>query len=555
MPERPTSLAQETIDLATQLNSDRSTWDTLWQDISKYVMPAKSDILEEKTPDISGWTQNLHDITASQANMKLASGSFDYLVSGKWFLYEAPEEYRKQIGDNGKRWYKECSEIAQRELNRSNWDMEIHELFLDRGGFGTGGMFVLEGPGQQGLRFSNQAIGTYAILENEDKMVDTFIKTTSMTVRNMVKKYGYENCAKKVRECYDKGGKELSKTFEVIHRISPRDDVRAGPQRGDQKPWASIHVDKENKKLLQVSGFDEQAFIVSRFLRWGRHAYGYCPSVLALPITRSVNLLEKYMDALVEIAAFPRVLIPYTLDGNVDLRSSGVTLYDPNNPNAIPREWATEGRYDIGLDRGEKMREFINDAYHVALFEALADRTKQMTATEVLELKEEKLVNFSPTFARMRQEIFNPVLYRVFNILYRQGKFPDPPDEVRAILPNGATGIIIPEVALTSKLALAMKALENKNFVEFLAMAEMLFQIKPESVDWIKDDAVKLLSENAGVSVDFINTQEDVDKIRDARAKQQQAAAAAEAAKAAAGVAKDMSQANPQVVDAMAGAL
>lgn len=546
-----TSLAEETIELCSQLETQRATHDTLWQDISRYVMPSKSDILEDKTPGVAGWTQDIHDISANQANMKLASGSFDFLLTGKWFAYEAPEEFSEQVGKDGRDWYKRCSEIAIRELNRSNWDLEAHEMLLDRGGFGTGAILCEENKGRNGLRFLTQQIGTYSIMENDEKLVDTLVRKIPMTVRNMVQKYGYENCAKKVRELWDKGGKEIHETFEVIHRISPRQDVRKGPAIAKEKPWASIHVDKKHKKLLRVSGYDEMPMAVSRFIRWGKSPWGYCPSVLALPITRTLNLLEKYMDALVEMAAFPRLLIPTNLQGDVDLRSSGITLFDPNLPNALPKEWATQGRYDIGVDRAEKMREFIDDAYHVNLFQALADRTKTMTATEVLELKEEKLVNFSPTFARLRMEIFNPVLLRVFNVLYRQGKFKEPPSSVLAMLPDGTGGPLTPQVSLTSKLALAMKSLENKSFIEFLSMAELLFTIQPESIDRIAEDAIDKLAANAGVAVDFMATAQEIKAKQEARAKQQEAAAMLEAAQGMAKAGKDLSGASPQLLQAV----
>jgi len=548
----PTSLAQETIDLEAFLTAERATWDTLWQDISRYVMPSKSDILEEKTPDILGWTQNIHDITANQANMKLAAGSFDFLVSGKWFTYEAPEEHREQIGKDGRAWYRKCGEISIRELNKSNWDLEIHECFLDRGGFGTGALMTEENKRRTGLRFTSQTVGTYSIQEDDEKAVDTFVKTTEMTARNIVKKYGIENVGKTVREAFNKGGKDLNRKFPVIHRITPRSDVMAGPKRADQKPWASVHIDKQNKKILRNSGFDENPVAVTRFMRWGKHEYGYCPSILAMPITRSLNLLEKYMDALAELAAFPRFLIPSNLEGNVDLRSAGVTIFDPNNPAAIPKEWATAGRYDIGKDRAEVMREFINEAYHVKLFEALANVTRQMTATEVLERREEKLINFSPTFARLRHEIFNPVLFRVFNILLRQGKFPKAPESVIGILPDGSQHVIAPQVNLTSKLALAMKALENKNFLEFLQMAELLFAFQPAAVDWISEEAIVKLAENAGVAEDFMNNEDQVKTIREIRATKEQAAAQLEALKGQAKAAADASKADPALLQGAA---
>src|SRR5690606_4715799 len=117
--------------------------------------------------------------------------------------------------------------------------------------------------------------------------------------------------------------------------------------------------------------------------------------------SRQLNFLEKNMDALAEIAAFPRMLIPQNYVGDIDTRAGGVTYFDASNPNAAPREWATNGRYDVGLDRANRKQRAIEDAFHVDLFQMFSQQEKQMTATEVSERAAEKLIQFSPTFARM----------------------------------------------------------------------------------------------------------------------------------------------------------
>ena len=51
-----------------------------------------------------------------------------------------------------------------------------------------------------------------------------------------------------------------------------------------------------------------------------------------------------------------------------------MTYFDPNNPQATPKEWGTGGRYDIGVERAESKRKAINEAFHVDLFQMFAQR-------------------------------------------------------------------------------------------------------------------------------------------------------------------------------------
>jgi hypothetical protein len=60
-----------------------------------------------------------------------------------------------------------------------------------------------------------------------------------------------------------------------------------------------------------------------------------------------------------QVAAFPRFWSGYAR--RVDYRASGVTYFDPANPQRSGRV-ATTGRYDYGKDRAEAKQKAINDA-------------------------------------------------------------------------------------------------------------------------------------------------------------------------------------------------
>lgn len=540
-------IAEDIISRNAALKADRGTWDTLWQQIADYVMPRKSQITTKKTEDITGFTDDLYNMTAIRANQVLASGQKDYLVSGQWFSYDPPSDIED---DDAKTWFQRSTEITMRELARSNFYLEVHEMFLDRGGFGTACLFLEEGR-KMLLNFKKFDVGTFSIAEDADGMVDTFFREFEMTARQAYQKFGdmAGKCVCDAMKGYDP--KKLDAKFQFIHAVFPREDSKRDlkKQDGQNKPIASIYVNVKDRCICRNSGYDEMPLAVSRFLTWGESPYGYSPSIEALPTVRQVNFIEKQMDALAELAAFPRMLIPENLEGDIDYRAGGVTTFDPNVPNAIPKEWATQGRYDVGMERIKTKDEAIREAYHNDLFQMLKqiDAGHEMTAYEVAQRVAEKVAAFSPTFYRLQTEVFGPVLTRVFSMLFRAGKFGEPPASVIKD-EGGELHLQLPEVTLTSKLALAIKAAENNAFMQMIQILSGIAELHPEILDnYDLDKAARGIGKNLAVPTAWQRPQAEVDAIRSERAKAQQAAQAQEAAPGMAKAAKDISEASPSV--------
>lgn len=539
-------LAEDIISRNQSMRADMGTWLTLWQQISDYVMPRKSQITTKKTEDVTGFTDDLYNLTAVRANQVLASGQKDYLVSGQWFSYDPPSDIED---DDAKTWFQRCTEVTMRELARSNFYLEIHEMFLDRGGFGTASLFLEEGR-KMLLNFKKLDVGTFSIAEDSDGMVDTFFREFEMTARQAYQKFG-DMAGKCVVEAM-KGDdpKKLDAKFQFIHAVFPREDSKRDrkKQDGPNKPVASVYVNVKDRCVCRNSGYDEMPLAVSRFLTWGESPYGYSPSIEALPTVRQVNFIERQMDALAELAAFPRMLIPENLEGDIDFRAGGVTTFDPNAPNAMPKEWATQGRYDVGMERIKAKDEAIREAYHVDLFQMLKQiDAGQMTAYEVAQRVAEKVAAFSPTFYRLQSEVFSPVLTRVFSMLYRAGKFGEPPASV-IVDEGGELGLQLPEVTLTSKLALAIKAAENNAFMQMVNLLAPIAELQPDILDnYDMDKVARGVGKNLAVPTAWQRPIADVEAMRAQRAQEAQAAQAAEQAPGMAKAAKDISEASPAI--------
>ena len=548
-PKTENKRALDLLKRFNELESNAGTWLTLWQEIADYVMPRKSQITERKTPDVEGFTDDIYNDAAIEANQVLAAGQKDYMVSGNWFALEPPEELEDD--DDAIMKYRDCTKKMMLELSRSNFYMQIHEYFHDRGGLGTAALHCEEGK-RNFFNFTKLDVGEFFICEDDEGFVDTVFRKISLTSRQCAQKFGMENLPPQILNSWqayndNSDPKAADKKWDIVHIIEPRMTRNSRFMDGANKPVGSTYISVKDKEIIQEGGYDEMPTAVSRYLKWGKEPYGYCPSIIALPTVKQVNFIEQQMDALAEIAAFPRILAPVGQEGDIDLRSAGVTPYDvnPAAPEARPQEWATSGRYDVGKDRIEVKEEAIRRAYHVDLFQMLKQLDQgDRTAYEIAERLAEKVASFSPTFYRVEHELLQPMLMRCFAMMYRAGKFGDFPISAMMAGPEGPV-LPMPKVTLTSKLALAIKAVENNSFLQLISIFQPLAELKPEILDNMDfDKAFRGIAHNLSVPTDWLTTVFDRDALRQARAQQEQAMAAAEAAPQVAAAAKDLAEAN-----------
>lgn len=548
----PSDKAKKLLARADRLKGERSNYDNLCQQIAELVAPRKSEITTQKTLGVDGWTTGLYNQTASHANGILASGQMDYLFAGRWFSFDPPPEIGAD--DDAKQWYQACTERTLRELARSNWPSVIHEFLLDRSAFGTAAIMAEEGV-KKLLVFHKFEIGTYSIEEDHEGLVDTMFREWKLTARQAKQKFGEDNLGPKVKKSAN-DPKKCDEKFSFVHAIYPREDYDAKKRDAENRPIASCYVCREDNCLVKEDGYYEPAAAVSRYLKWGEQPYGYSPSVEALPTIRQVNFIEMNMDALAEIKAFPRMLVPESQVDFIDMRANGVTGWDPNQSQGQkPETWGTEGEYNVGKERIDVKDKAIRERYHVDLFQMLQQIERQMTAFEVAQRLAEKVTAFSPTFYRLQTEVVTPILSRVFAILYRAGKFPEPPQSVLVPTEGGMFALATPEVTPTSKLAMAIKAAENQAFGQLMGIMSPLAEMRPDLLDnYDLDKVVRGIGLNLGVPEDWQRDIADVEELRGARAEAAAQEQAVALAQGAAKAAKDASAASPEIRKAAMGA-
>lgn len=517
------------LELYQGLVSIRAPWLTLWEDIALYVMPRRYPGMNSTIPSPGTEAESrLFDTTAIQAHQTNANGCLAWMTpqESSWFAFTTPAQLKD---DSAKQWLHKATETAREALASSNFYLAVHEFYLDRSAFGTAALYC-EPDDQEPVYFQHWPVGTFVAGENHKGQVDTVIREFKLTATQAVDKFGEDKVSEKILKAYRLGGQKALEQFEFLHFIMPRkakDRSKGTPQQ--RMPIACYYVEKDGQRLCKESGYEEMPVMVSRYLQWGTgtgSVYGWSPAFSALPEARQVNFLQKMMDALAEKMAFPPWLAPEDLEGEIDANAAGVTYFSRDlQPHQMPKEMPPQGRYDVGKDRVIERQNAIKEAFHVGLFQMFAEmeRTAQMTAREVQERASEKLVQFSPTFARLTTELCNPLLRWLFSTLVVQeafGSVDEIPSALKVQLQDGVF-VVPPQVQYSSRIALALRNLPTVGLWRTLELAGSIAQATgdPSVFDnFDMDDAVRSAAVNDGVSADSIVPVHKRDQKREARA-------------------------------------
>jgi hypothetical protein len=278
-----------------------------------------------------------------------------------------------------------------------------------------------------------------------------------------------------------------------------------------------------------------------RWVTTGEDVYGTaCPGMDALGDIRQLQLGEKRGSQAIEKKVMPPLAAPVSMK---TLRTS-ILPGDINYTDEREGQKGLRPVHEVNLSiqeleaKQEQIRFRIRRAFYEDLFLMLASSDRsQITAREVEERHEEKLLALGPVLEQLNQDLLDPLIDLVFDYMLRQGLVPEPPDELQ--------GIEL-KVEYISIMAQAQK-LAGVSIIERFAgfVGGVAAQVGPEAIDKVDiDQLIDEYGEITSVPPGIIRSDEQVAEIRAQRSQAQQAQVQAEQGAALAGAAKDLSQAD-----------
>jgi hypothetical protein len=505
----------------TQMNKDFSEWEDLMRDVSTYIALGKGRFTGKGDQPNKRVNKavNIINNTATRSLHLLGAGIQGGLSSHarQWFQLALEDADLGNFHPH-RVWLDTVEKVMYSVFNKSNFYKVIPSIYEEIAGFGTGCVFVMDHPTNY-VNFIYFTAGDYRFSVNEDGMPFQIMRDYKLQVHQMVQQFGLEKCSDTVQKQWNNN--EWNQWKDIIHVIEPNLDRDPGLQDQNNMPWRSIYFEKnETDKQLRKSGFWEQPAVCPRWQALSNYSYGWGPGFETLGSSKMLQRVQKNIVRLTDKAADP----PYRVPPSMSDRALNLT---PGGKNFAKKDETIEPIQKVELNGLRMLREladdikadiernFMNDLFLLIVNQPAAS---PITATEVMERKEEKLQMIGPAIESLLHENLDPIVKRVFNIVLRRGIVPLPPPEMQG------AGLKIDYISL---LAQAQKLITSQSLHAYLGLAERVALLEPQSViktDW--DEFLETSHDTVGAPAKIIRSKADAEAIRqqmaEAQAKQAQ---------------------------------
>ena len=528
----------------TALETARLSWFYHMRDLAMYIQPRLGRFFETPNEGNRGARKNYRIInsTGTTASMRFAAGMFAGTTNPArpWFKLGITG---MEIEDNSRvrLWLDEVQKKMLKILSASNFYRSIATIYEEMGVMGTGVMLQYEDFNDV-VRYYPKAAGEYYLAVDGRLEVTTFAEKIVMTVSEIVDRFGLENCSEQVRTMWHDGN--LDEELMIGHIIMPNADYIEGgmAMRGMKYIDVSWEWGRESNQLLEKRGHIEQPFIAPRWHVTGNDAYGRSPGMDALGDVKSLQLLEKRKAQLADKLVNPPMVADATLKNKpATTIPGGVTFIAGMKEGSAVFQPAYEVNpqaYPAITDDIAKVEQRIKTVFYEDLFLMIAsiDRAN-VTAAEIYERKEEKMLMLGPPLERIHDEGLALIVKYLFARMARANILPgDIPEEIQGRPIN---------IEFISVLAQAQKAAATATIERLWALAGNISAVKPDVLDNLDADAtIREYADMLGSPQKILVDPRKVVALRTERMNREQRMQAGLAAQGAAESAKVLSETN-----------
>lgn len=522
--------------IVTQMYTERSKQESTWELLSKYIYPMRGRFHEEGgSREGQRRDQYLIDPYPMDAITKCAAGLHSGLTSPSrpWFELSLQDAEKAEM-HNVRLWLNDAHDVMMSLYARSNTYAMLYQIEAEVAQFGTAAALMLQDY-NYGIWHRPYTCGEYCGGVDARGKVTSFGRRFELNARQMVTEFGEENVSPGVLAASK--AQDITQRFAVEMLIERNARYDPNKMALGNFPWTSHYWEYgRNDKFLKISGFREQPFLMMRWLTVANEVYGTGPGHNALGDCMQLQRLERNKLRATDNEVDPAMVYPASMK-KVDRLPGGQNFVpETTQMTAYPLVPPGAKRYEgIAMLVNEKHQHIASTFYNDLLVMLSMQTSQQMTAREVAERHEEKLLMLGPVLEQFHNEVLEPLTLRTFGICLRNGLFPPMPDEIsEAEL----------KVDFVSLLAQAQKMVELPSIQNVVGMAGNLAAIYPEIIDNIDSDAVIRKSAIInGAPEKIIRSEDDVQQIRRQRAEAQAQAEQAQQMAAAAGPVKDVAQA------------
>lgn len=518
----------------------RWSWWVHWRDLAEYMLPRRFEwlITPNRFNKGSPINQRIIDSTGTLAARTLAAGLMSGTTSParQWFWLTIADKQLAQTSPV-KLWLEAVTNVMRGVMAGSNYYSAKGIQYFDEVLFGTAPMVIydnLEEPDKV-IRCFNPPCGEYYAAANSNFTVDTLLRKFVLTIDQLGREYGVEALSEEDAAAFKAGGSSADREVVVCSAIEPNGEYVNGESArgatGVPRHFRFRQVDwrfgSSQQDVLRVQGFFEKPFSCPRWDTEANSAYGRSPAMDALGDVKQLQLEQKRKAQAIDKMVNPPLIADVQMKNQpASLLPGAMNYVSSLGPGTGVRPIFTvmppiaELKQDIAEVQARIKEIFYND-----LFLMISSLDTVRSATEIDARKEEKLIQLGPVLERNDTEGLDPDINRIFHICARRGMFPPPPPEL--------AGHPV-KVSYVSILADEQRATATASIERLMQFVGSLAGADPGALDKVDfDAAIQRYADLLHVPPNLLRDEPQVQKLRQARAKQQQAAAATQASLAA----------------------
>lgn len=556
----PLSTRQRVQRRVDALELERSSWLTHWQDINRVLLPRTGDFLGAQPNQGNRRNTDILDNTATAALTTLQAGMQSGLTSPArpWLKIETVDTDLM----NAKSVSLWCDQVTQKLrtiFSRSNTYRALHGVYGGIGAYGTAAAIVLP-DFRDVIRFYPLAAGEFSLGVDARGEVNALARKFQMTVGQIVERYvrapdgsfDWSKVSATVKNLWDRHN--VDAWVPVWHLIQPRAERDARRMDAKNMPFESICIEAGasdvGERVLSESGYRRFPANTMRWYVEGQDIYGSnCPGMVALGDITQLQTEQLQKGKGIAYQVEPPVQVPISLKNqDTDLLPGGVTYVDMIGPQS-----AIRSAFDVPINLQHlrediaDVRQRINTAFYADLFlflSSIQGLKGQMTAREVAEIHEEKLLMLGPVVENIENAL-QELVDVTFDAAAEAGVLPPPPPEIE--------GVDL-KVEFIGLLSQAQRAVSMSSVDRIIGATASIAAAKQDQSVWDKIDTDQVIDKAAGylgVDPEIIRGDDEVEQIRQQRAQAMQAEARAQAAERAAATAKNLAGADMSTNNAL----
>ena len=549
------------------LKNNKQSLKSLFQLISEYVYNRKYDGQDIPNAGIFA-DEDIYDNTAQRANGIMANVMVNNIWPNGPRTFSLGRTWDTPDTEEVKTYFSYVNQQMYSVMDNTKAGLQtaLDEYMLDQGAFATSGIYVKEKEDDKAVpvRYEAWSIKGRYIDEGPDGNIDTIFSEISMSVRNAVKVYGYENLSARVRKDFDNG--DIENKVKILHVIEPRLERDKRKKGVKEMPIASIHIEVDTRKILKESGMEEMPVFIGRFSKVPGEIYGRSPAMVAMADILEINAVREAISIATEKQLDPPMAVyddGALGAGAIDTSAGAINVFSVTgrlNAGKPIEPLYTVGELQSSYTHIDTLKETINNHFYLDRLLDFNNETR-MTLGEAQLRNALRGQSLGAFYARQENEVITPMIERTFNILLKLGRLgviQGSKEEVEQ-LKRGMQPVYIPEelvqrmmngedfyeITYLSPAKRTMQSEELRGIIETANFAVQVAPASPEIIDNIDfDKLIARVAKLSGAPMELIKDSDTVKKIREARAKQQEEIAKMEQARQQSEIGRNVAQMN-----------